>query len=172
MDLLHTPIKTQRLTIRLVEPSDWKAMQRIWNAIKDTPFAQYDSPHPTDDETLIAKITVAAAARQIRITQIVKSTVTRCWIFLPIFRNIRKSSFYFAGPSPAAHKISSAAIIITQRSNQESILSKPKKILTKSNFFVPLSFRQSAAVLFYHPRPKYARAASRFPPCTVAQSKV
>ena len=62
MDVIRTPIKTQRLTVRLVETADWRALQRIWNAINDTEFAQYDSPHPTDDETLIKKITAWANA--------------------------------------------------------------------------------------------------------------
>ena len=57
MDVIRTPIKTQRLTVRLVKADDWQALQRIWIAINDTEFAQYDSPHPTDDETLIKKIT-------------------------------------------------------------------------------------------------------------------
>ena len=56
-DLIHAPIKTQRLLIRHVELNDWRALQDIWNAISRTEYAQYDGKHTTDDASMIERIT-------------------------------------------------------------------------------------------------------------------
>lgn len=49
-------IETSRLTIRRVTADDWQAAQRIWADFSLSEYAQYDTPHPTDDESVRARI--------------------------------------------------------------------------------------------------------------------
>ena len=49
-------IQTPRLTIRRIAESDWQAMQEIWADFGRSEYVQYDSPHPTDDEGVKARI--------------------------------------------------------------------------------------------------------------------
>lgn len=49
-------ILTKRLTIRRIIAADWPSIQEIWQRVNATEVAQYDSPHPTDDETVRTKI--------------------------------------------------------------------------------------------------------------------
>ena len=49
-------LKTQRLTIRRVAESDWRAARRIWADFALSEYAQYDKPHPLADEDVHARI--------------------------------------------------------------------------------------------------------------------
>lgn len=49
-------LKTQRLTIRRIVEDDWRAAQRIWQDFGASQYVQYDSPHPTDDAGVQARI--------------------------------------------------------------------------------------------------------------------
>lgn len=49
-------IETGRLTIRRIVESDWQAAQRIWADFTRSEYAQYDTPHPTDDAGVQARI--------------------------------------------------------------------------------------------------------------------
>lgn len=49
-------ITTDRLLIRLIEAADWPAVGDIWAALAPLPNAQYDKPHPTDPETIRARV--------------------------------------------------------------------------------------------------------------------
>ena len=49
-------IKTKRLTIRRIVESDWQAAQRIWVDFSRSEYAQYDKPHPKDDQDVQARI--------------------------------------------------------------------------------------------------------------------
>ena len=49
-------LKTERLTIRRVAGDDWKAAQGIWADFGLSEYAQYDKPHPTDDEAVRMRI--------------------------------------------------------------------------------------------------------------------
>lgn len=49
-------IETKRLTIRRIVESDWRAAQKIWADFSHSAYAQYDTPHPTDDEAVRARI--------------------------------------------------------------------------------------------------------------------
>lgn len=49
-------IQTPRLTIRRIVESDWQAAQKIWGDFSSSEYAQYDKPHPVDDESVRARI--------------------------------------------------------------------------------------------------------------------
>jgi len=49
-------IETTRLSIRRLAESDWQAAQKIWADFSRSAYAQYDTPHPTDDEAVRARI--------------------------------------------------------------------------------------------------------------------
>ncbi len=49
-------IQTERLTIRRIAPSDWQSVQKIWEDVNTTPFAQYDKPHITDSADVRQRI--------------------------------------------------------------------------------------------------------------------
>lgn len=49
-------LQTDRLLIRLIEAADWPAVGDIWAALAPLPNAQYDKPHPTDPETIRARV--------------------------------------------------------------------------------------------------------------------
>lgn len=52
------PLRTARLTIRPIVETDWTGVQRIWEDMHASPYAQYDIPHnpdPTDVRNRIAR---------------------------------------------------------------------------------------------------------------------
>ena len=49
-------IQTPRLTIRRIAESDWLAAQKIWADFSSSEYAQYDKPHPVDEESVRARI--------------------------------------------------------------------------------------------------------------------
>ncbi len=49
-------LQTERLTIRDIQPEDWKAVQSIWQDFAQSPFARYDMPHDTADEAVRTRI--------------------------------------------------------------------------------------------------------------------
>lgn len=49
-------IETGRLTIRRVEESDWRAAQRIWVDFASSEYAQYDTPHDVENESVRMRI--------------------------------------------------------------------------------------------------------------------
>ena len=48
-------IKTERLTLRPVVESDWRALKTIWDDFRVSPYAQYDKPHPTEPDEVMAR---------------------------------------------------------------------------------------------------------------------
>lgn len=49
-------LKTERLTIRRVVAEDWKSIRDIWVDFNDSKYAQYDTPHNTEDADVQARI--------------------------------------------------------------------------------------------------------------------
>lgn len=49
-------LDTDRLHIRLIRAEDWQSIQAIWQDFASSPYAQYDIPHPADEETVRPKI--------------------------------------------------------------------------------------------------------------------
>ena len=55
-------LKTERLTIRHVVVDDWKSIQDIWVDFSSSEYAQYDTPHITENANVQALIAKWAAA--------------------------------------------------------------------------------------------------------------
>ena len=49
-------LQTDRLTVRPVEASDWKAMQAIWLDFSKSPYACFDCPHSTEEADVRQRI--------------------------------------------------------------------------------------------------------------------
>lgn len=49
-------LTTDRLNIRPVELDDWKRLKEIWIDFTSSKYAQYDTPHATDDEKAFARV--------------------------------------------------------------------------------------------------------------------
>ena len=56
--------KTERLTIRHIVEDDWESIRDIWKSFNATEFAQYDTPHNTDDEDVRIRISKWAKANK------------------------------------------------------------------------------------------------------------
>ena len=57
-------LKTERLTIRHIVEDDWESIRDIWKSFNTTEFAQYDTPHNTDDEDVRIRISKWANANK------------------------------------------------------------------------------------------------------------
>lgn len=55
-------LKTERLTIRHIVADDWKRIRDIWVDFNSSEYAQYDTPHITEDANVQARIAKWAAA--------------------------------------------------------------------------------------------------------------
>ena len=55
-------LKTERLNIRHVVADDWKSIRDIWVDFNSSEYAQYDTPHITEDANVQARIAKWAAA--------------------------------------------------------------------------------------------------------------
>ena len=55
-------LKTERLTIRHIVSDDWKNIRDIWVDFNSSEYAQYDTPHITEDANVQARIAKWAAA--------------------------------------------------------------------------------------------------------------
>ena len=55
-------LKTERLTIRHIVVDDWKSIRDIWVDFNSSEYAQYDTPHITEDANVQARIAKWAAA--------------------------------------------------------------------------------------------------------------
>lgn len=55
-------LKTERLTVRRIAAEDWKSIQKIWIDFSASDYAQYDTPHITDDASVQTQIARWAAA--------------------------------------------------------------------------------------------------------------
>ena len=49
-------IRTERLLLRPVMATDWRDLQALWIDFSASACAQYDKPHPTDEETVRARV--------------------------------------------------------------------------------------------------------------------
>ncbi len=56
-------IQAERLTIRPIVPSDWQSVQKIWEDVDASQFAQYDKPHRTDSDDVRQRIAEWSNAR-------------------------------------------------------------------------------------------------------------
>lgn len=54
-------LKTERLTIRHIVADDWKSIRDIWVDFNSSEYAQYDTPHITEDANVQARIAKWAA---------------------------------------------------------------------------------------------------------------
>lgn len=57
-------LKTGRLTVRHVVAEDWTSIRNIWVDFNSTEYAQYDTPHITEDANVQARIAKWAAANR------------------------------------------------------------------------------------------------------------
>ena len=57
-------LKTDRLIIRHIIEDDWKEIKAIWENFKTSEFAQYDTPHNTDDKDVRIRISKWAKANK------------------------------------------------------------------------------------------------------------
>ena len=55
-------LKTERLVIRHIVADDWKSIRDIWVDFNSSEYAQYDTPHITEDANVQARIAKWAAA--------------------------------------------------------------------------------------------------------------
>lgn len=55
-------LKTERLTIRHIVSNDWKSIRDIWIDFNASEYAQYDTPHITEDVDVQSRIAKWAAA--------------------------------------------------------------------------------------------------------------
>ena len=55
-------LKTERLTIRHIVSDDWKSIRDIWVDFNSSEYAQYDTPHITEDANVQPRIAKWAAA--------------------------------------------------------------------------------------------------------------
>ena len=55
-------LKTERLTIRHIVADDWKSIRDIWVDFNSSEYAQYDTPHITENANVQARIVKWAAA--------------------------------------------------------------------------------------------------------------
>ena len=55
-------LKTERLTIRHIVADDWKSIRDIWIDFNASEYAQYDTPHITEDVDVQSRIARWAAA--------------------------------------------------------------------------------------------------------------
>lgn len=55
-------LKTERLTIRHIVADDWKSIRDIWADFNSSEYAQYDTPHITENANVQARIAKWAAA--------------------------------------------------------------------------------------------------------------
>ena len=55
-------LKTERLNIRHIVVDDWKSIRDIWVDFNSSEYAQYDTPHITEDANVQARIAKWAAA--------------------------------------------------------------------------------------------------------------
>ena len=55
-------LKTERLTIRHIVSDDWKNIRDIWVDFNSSEYAQYDTPHITENTNVQARIAKWAAA--------------------------------------------------------------------------------------------------------------
>ena len=55
-------LKTERLAIRHIVADDWKSIRDIWVDFNSSEYAQYDTPHITEDANVQARIAKWAAA--------------------------------------------------------------------------------------------------------------
>ena len=55
-------LKTERLTIRYIVADDWKSIRDIWVDFNSSEYAQYDTPHITENANVQARIAKWAAA--------------------------------------------------------------------------------------------------------------
>ena len=57
-------LRTNRLFIRHVVADDWKSIKNIWVDFNNSEYAQYDTPHNTDDSDVQSRIAKWAAANR------------------------------------------------------------------------------------------------------------
>ena len=55
-------LKTERLTIRHIVADDWKSIRDIWVDFNSSEYAQYDTPHITEDDNVKTRIAKWASA--------------------------------------------------------------------------------------------------------------
>ena len=68
-------LQTDRLTVRPVEASDWKAMQAIWLDFSKSSYVCFDCPHSTEEADIRPRIERWAQAVQ---TGLVKDRHQSC----------------------------------------------------------------------------------------------
>lgn len=86
-------LQTDRLTVRPVEASDWKAMQAIWLDFSKSPYACYDCPHNTQDDEVRQRIARRAQAVQTGLDHLFFSVCLEAQVIGYISANIRPDGY-------------------------------------------------------------------------------
>ena len=86
-------LQTDRLTVRPVEASDWKAMQAIWLDFSKSPYACFDRPHSTEDADIRPRIERWAQAVQTGLDHLFFSVCLEAQVIGYISANIRPDGY-------------------------------------------------------------------------------
>lgn len=86
-------LQTDRLTVRPVEASDWKAMQAIWLDFSKSPYACFDCPHSTEEADVRPRIARWARAAQTGLDHLFFSVCLEAQVIGYISANIRPDGY-------------------------------------------------------------------------------
>ena len=86
-------LQTDRLTVRPVEASDWKAMQAIWLDFSKSPYACFDCPHSTEEADVRPRIARWARAAQTGLDHLFFSVCLEAQVIGYISANVRPGSY-------------------------------------------------------------------------------
>lgn len=86
-------LQTDRLTVRPVEASDWKAMQAIWLDFSKSPYACFDCPHSTEEADIWPRIARWAQAVQTGLDHLFFSVCLEAQAIGYVSANIRPDGY-------------------------------------------------------------------------------
>ena len=86
-------LQTDRLTVRPVEASDWKAMKAIWLDFSKSPYACFDCPHSTEEADVRPRIARWARAAQTGLDHLFFSVCLEAQVIGYISANIRPDGY-------------------------------------------------------------------------------
>ena len=86
-------LQTDRLTVRPVEASDWKAMQAIWLDFSKSPYVCFDCPHSTEEADIRPRIARWAQAVQTGLDHLFFSVCLEAQVIGYVSANIRPDGY-------------------------------------------------------------------------------
>ena len=92
-------LQTDRLTVRPMEASDWKAMQAIWLDFSKSPYACFDCPHSTEEADVRPRIARWARAAQTGLDHLFFSVCLEAQVIGYISANIRPDGYELGSAS-------------------------------------------------------------------------